>query len=198
MPVPIICGSQQFCQYVDLFSSVVRKRLHKYFVIVLLAFMICEERRTMTGLLRKILDWCSLSGLSRFFGKWNWDETQLTEIRVKRFHEQLKPWVKTQHLSQLGIRPKKAGRPKPTVVTGYLIMDDSPYGTSLPIISQKGVEWAVLENTGPTRKRDRLQGIVSSRLFSLSDFKERNNLNLRRRYLQGRYGALPSLGSFAE
>ena len=38
----------------------------------------------------------------------------------------------------------------------------------------------------------------ASRLFSIAEFKERNNLNLRRRYLQGRYGALPSLGAFTE
>lgn len=38
----------------------------------------------------------------------------------------------------------------------------------------------------------------AARLYSVAEFKERNNLNLRRRYLQGRYGALPSLGSFKE
>lgn len=38
----------------------------------------------------------------------------------------------------------------------------------------------------------------ASRLYSVADFKERNNLNLRRRYLQGRYGALPSVGHFGE
>jgi len=38
----------------------------------------------------------------------------------------------------------------------------------------------------------------AARLYSLAEFKERNNLNIRRRYLQGRYGALPALGSFTE
>jgi hypothetical protein len=38
----------------------------------------------------------------------------------------------------------------------------------------------------------------AARLYSVAEFKERNNLNLRRRYLQGRYGALPVLGAFAE
>lgn len=38
----------------------------------------------------------------------------------------------------------------------------------------------------------------ASSLYSVAEFRERNNLNVRRRYLQGRYGALPSLGSFAE
>lgn len=37
-----------------------------------------------------------------------------------------------------------------------------------------------------------------ARLRSLAEFKERNNLNLRRRYLQGRYGALPSLGDWTD
>ncbi|MBX3410513.1 MAG: AAA family ATPase [Phycisphaeraceae bacterium] len=38
----------------------------------------------------------------------------------------------------------------------------------------------------------------AARLFSVAEYNERNNLNIRRRYLQGRYGALPSLGSFTE
>ncbi len=38
----------------------------------------------------------------------------------------------------------------------------------------------------------------ASRLYSIAEFKERNNLNLRRRYLQGRYGALPSPGPLGD
>ena len=38
------------------------------------------------------------------------------------------------------------------------------------------------------------QGV--GRLYSLSDFKERQNMNLRKRYLEGRYGAIPSIGAF--
>ncbi|MBL0871666.1 MAG: AAA family ATPase [Phycisphaerales bacterium] len=38
----------------------------------------------------------------------------------------------------------------------------------------------------------------AARLYSVAEFKERNNLNMRRRYLQGRYGALPALGTFTE
>ena len=70
MPTAIICSSELFCQFVSLFSSVFTKRFHKYFGILLLAFTLCEERRTMTGLIRIIRDRCSLSVLSRFFGKW--------------------------------------------------------------------------------------------------------------------------------
>ncbi len=38
----------------------------------------------------------------------------------------------------------------------------------------------------------------ASRLYSLAEYKERQNLNMRRRYLQGRYGALPAIGTFGE
>ncbi len=38
----------------------------------------------------------------------------------------------------------------------------------------------------------------ASRLYSVAEFKERNNLNLRRRYLQGRYGAVPALGRLGD
>jgi hypothetical protein len=31
-----------------------------------------------------------------------------------------------------------------------------------------------------------------------AEFRERQNVNLRRRYLQGRYGAIPAVGSFAQ
>jgi hypothetical protein len=38
------------------------------------------------------------------------------------------------------------------------------------------------------------QGVA--RLYSLAEFKERQNMNLRKRYLEGRYGAIPALGHF--
>lgn len=38
----------------------------------------------------------------------------------------------------------------------------------------------------------------ASRLYSLVDFRERQNLNMRRRYLQGRYGALPAIETLGE
>ena len=33
----------------------------------------------------------------------------------------------------------------------------------------------------------------AAKLYSVAEFKERNNHNMRRRYLQGRYGALPAV-----
>ncbi len=38
----------------------------------------------------------------------------------------------------------------------------------------------------------------SARLYSVAEFKERNVLNMRKRYLEGRYGAIPAVGRFPE
>ena len=38
----------------------------------------------------------------------------------------------------------------------------------------------------------------SARLYSVAEFKERNVLNMRKRYLEGRYGAIPAIGRFPE
>lgn len=59
------------------------------------------------------------------------------------------------------------------------------------------------EARGATLRRDQVwftekDSSGASRLYSLVEFKERNILNMRRRYLQGRYGALPSLGRFGD
>lgn len=52
MPKPIVCLSEQLRQYLELFRSCFSKPQWKYFVIVLLGLIECEERKTMTGLLR--------------------------------------------------------------------------------------------------------------------------------------------------
>ena len=54
MPKPIVCLSDQLRQFLAAFRTCFTKRQWRYFVIVLLALIECEERRTMTGLLRTI------------------------------------------------------------------------------------------------------------------------------------------------
>ncbi len=72
MPKPIVCLSEQLCQYLEAFRPCFSKRQWKYFVTVLLGLVECEERKTMTGLLRVVGERISLSGLSRFLSKWPW------------------------------------------------------------------------------------------------------------------------------
>jgi len=125
MPKPIVCLSDQLRQFLAAFRNCFSKRQWKYFVIVLLALIECEERRTMTGLLRTIGERVSLSGLSRFLNKWPWSPQKLVDTWLQRFRQRMVPLVQVEHERLKAERPKCVGRPKATVVTGYLIFDDS-------------------------------------------------------------------------
>jgi hypothetical protein len=85
----------------------------------------CEERKTMTGLLRVVGEQISLSGLSRFLNKWPWDPARVAYIWHERFCQRMALEVQVEHDRLRAERPRCVGRPKETVVTGYLAMDDS-------------------------------------------------------------------------
>lgn len=125
MPKPIVCLSEQLCQYLEAFRPCFSKRQWKYFVTVLLGLVECEERKTMTGLLRVVGERISLSGLSRFLSKWPWSPTDVAQTWLLRFRQRLEGSVQAEHDRLKAERPKCVGRPKATVVTGYLIFDDS-------------------------------------------------------------------------
>jgi hypothetical protein len=125
MPKPIVCISAELCQFLEIFQSCFSKRQWKYFVIVLLGLVECEERKTMSGLLRVIGERVSLSGLSRFMNKWSWDAAQVAQVWLLRFRQRMKIVVQAEHNRLKEERPKSIGRPKETVVTGYLSLDDS-------------------------------------------------------------------------
>lgn len=127
MPLPIICANQALCQFADAFAKHLSKPQRKYFVTVLLALLLCQERRTLTALLRRILDARSLSGLSRFFSRSPWSEEKVAQTWRERFDVAVRPRVIAAHQEQEAIRPKRPGRHKATVVTGYLLLDDSTH-----------------------------------------------------------------------
>src|SRR6266571_5168253 len=106
MPVPIICLDEQLRQFAERFRQELSKPQYQYFVIVLLGLMLCEGTRTLRGLLRQIALGPSLAGLSHF-------------------REEMQPLVEAEQERQRQAQPKRRGRPKPPVVTGYLIGDDS-------------------------------------------------------------------------
>lgn len=125
MPKPIVCLSEQLRQFAENFRSCFSKRQWKYFVIVLLGLIECEERKTMSGLLRVIGEHVSLSGLSRFLNKWNWSPAEVAQSWLLHFRQRMEALVQVEH-SRLKVgQPKRIGRPKQTVVTGFLIFDDS-------------------------------------------------------------------------
>jgi hypothetical protein len=135
MPKPIVCLSEQLSQYLGAFRSCFSKRQWKYFVTVLLGLIECEERKTMTGMLRVVGEQISLSGLSRFLNKWSWSLSAVVAVWQGRFGQRMEPLVQDEHERLKAEQPKHRGRPKKTVVTGYLIFDDSvhtkPKGRSM-------------------------------------------------------------------
>jgi hypothetical protein len=125
MPKPIVCLSEQLRQFAERFRPCFSRRQWRYFVIVLLGLVECEERKTLTGLLRVIGESVSLSGLSRFLSKWPWSTQAVAYVWWDHFRERMSKAVEAEHARLKAARPRCVGRPKRTVVTGFLIFDDS-------------------------------------------------------------------------
>jgi len=125
MPIPSICLDTRLGQFAAAFGAGFSKPQFKYFVIVLLALMLCQEPRTLSGLGRQVSDGPSLSGTSRFLSRAPWSAETLAADWQTRFRGQMVLPVEAEHRRRRTARPKGRGRPKATVVTGYLIGDDS-------------------------------------------------------------------------
>ncbi len=125
MPVPIICLDRRVRQFAESLRDCFSKPQFKYFVTVLLGLLLCQEPHTLSGLLRQIMEGPSLSGLSRFLSKAPWEAEAVVATWFKRFGEQMQAQVATEQERQRRERPKRRGRPKQPLVTGYLIGDDS-------------------------------------------------------------------------
>jgi hypothetical protein len=125
MPKPILCLSEVLRQYLEGFRPCFSKRQWKYFATILLGLVECEERKTMTGMKRCVAEGVSLSGLSRFMSKWSWSAEAVAARWMERFWERQAGTVQAEHERRKVKQPKSIGRPKATVVTGYLMFDDS-------------------------------------------------------------------------
>jgi hypothetical protein len=125
MPKPTVCLSEQLRQYLETFRSCFSWRQWKHFVIVLLGLIECEERKTLTGLLRVVGEQISLSGLSRFLNQWSWSPEKVAQTWLQRFRQRMAPLVQAEHQRLKAERSPCVGRSRATVVTGYLIFDDS-------------------------------------------------------------------------
>lgn len=125
MPKPIVCLSEDLHQFLEMFRGCFSRRQWKYFVTVLLGLIECEGRSTLKGFLQCVGEEISHSGLSRFLGRWSWSPVKVVATWLTRFREQMESSVEAEHLRQQAQRPKRRGRPRATVVTGFLIFDDS-------------------------------------------------------------------------
>ncbi len=127
MAQPIIIQDATLRNYLYAFRSVFTAPQWKYFVTVLMGFIHCQASRTLCGMLREIAVVVTVSGLSRFLISPAWSVEELAKARYAFFCEEVTPIVAQAHATQRLDQPKRKGRPSPTVVTGYLILDDSTH-----------------------------------------------------------------------
>ena len=125
MPIPIICLDEDVRYFAERFREGFSKPQYQHFVTVLLGLMLCEGTRTLSGLLQQIADSPSLAGLSRFLSEAPWEEAAVVESWLRHFREEMQPKVAAELQREHQMQPKRRGRPKAPIVTGYLIGDDS-------------------------------------------------------------------------
>ncbi|MDD5370611.1 MAG: hypothetical protein PHQ40_16135 [Anaerolineaceae bacterium] len=127
MAQPIIIQDASIRNYLSGLQRVFGAPQWKYFVTVLMGLIHCQASRTSSGMLRQVAVWVTLSGLSRFLLSPVWSLTDLAQARYDYFRSEVAPLVLAAHETQQRQRPKRKGRPTPTSVTGYLILDDSTH-----------------------------------------------------------------------
>jgi len=125
MPVPIICLDEELCHFAERFGEHFSKPQYQYFVTVLLGLMLFEGRRTLSGLLREVGEHTDLAGLSRFLSQAPWSQEELAASPLRHFRHEMQFVVEVERHRQQNQRPKRRGRPKQPLVTGYVIGDDS-------------------------------------------------------------------------
>jgi hypothetical protein len=127
MAHPIIIQEGSLRNYLSHFQGELRPAQWRYFETVLMGLIHCQASRTLSGLLRTVAVLVSVWDLSRFLVSPQWSTTRLAEIRLRVFCAEVQPLVAAAHEEQCLNRPRQKGRPKATVVTGYLILDDSTH-----------------------------------------------------------------------
>jgi hypothetical protein len=127
MAQPIIIQDASLCNYLQAFRVVFSAPQWKYFVTVLMGLIHCQASRTLSGMLREVAVLVTVGGLSRFLISPAWSIEDVTQARYAFFCADVQPIVAQAHATLCSQRPKRKGRPTPTVVTGYLILDDSTH-----------------------------------------------------------------------
>ena len=127
MAHPIIIQEGSLRNYLGAFRDVLHPVQWTYFETVLMGLIHCQASRTLSGLLRTVAVLVSVWDLSRFLVSPRWSAARLAEVRYRLFCAEVQPLVAAAHEAQRLNRPRHRGRSKATVVTGYLILDDSTH-----------------------------------------------------------------------
>ena len=125
MPQPILCLDEEAYHFAKRFDALFSKPQYQYLVTVLLGLMECDGKRTLSGLLHEVGQALSLSGLSRFFSQAPWEPGAVVACWLRHFRAEMQPQVEAKLEQKSKAQPKRRGRRKEPLVTGYLIGDDS-------------------------------------------------------------------------
>lgn len=109
---------REVCHFAERFRSVFSRPQYQYFVTVLLGLLKCDGKRTLSGVLSKVGQPPSLSGLSRFFSEAPWLQEALVAIWLEHFRTKMQPQVEAEREQQRKRQLKRRGRPKQPLVTG--------------------------------------------------------------------------------
>jgi hypothetical protein len=127
MAHPIIIQEGTLRNYLGEFREVIHPAQWMYFETVLMGLIHCQASRTLSGLLRTVAALVTVWDLSRFLISPRWSASRIAEVRYRVFCEEVQPLVAATHEVQRLNRPRRKGPSKVTVVTGYLILDDSTH-----------------------------------------------------------------------
>ena len=125
MRIPSICLDEGLAKYLHQFRTCFSRPQYQYVETILLGLLLCEGRRTLSGIQRQVASATSLSGLSRFLSQAPWSVADICRQGQAAFQAELGPMVQAEHARQRRERHRRRGHPRSTVVTGYLIGDDS-------------------------------------------------------------------------
>ena len=125
MPQPILCLDEEVYHFAKRFDALFSRPQYQYLVTVLLGLMECDGKRTLSGLLHEVGQALSLSGLSRFFSQAPWEPGAVVACWLRHFRAEMQPQVEAKREQERKAQPKRRGRRKEPLVTGYLIGDDS-------------------------------------------------------------------------
>lgn len=125
MPVPIVCADARLRQYLAAYGACFSQPQRHHLLTLVLGLLLCVARCHLTGLRRQVAGGRSVAAVSRFLSTAPWEASAVAGSLWVRFAGQVTPLVAAAHQQQRMARPRRRGRPAATVVTGYLIGDDS-------------------------------------------------------------------------
>jgi len=125
MPYPIICQDERLRQYLQSFRAFFSLPQYNHFVTVIMSLLLSVEGHTLSHLKNTISGMKSLSRLSRFFSESPWIHQLVTQYNFSRFCRMMQSTIEQERRIMLEKQPKRRGRGKEPLVTGYFIGDDS-------------------------------------------------------------------------